>query len=484
MGLCLRQHIAIASAGIIAGVSGSAILTNPLWAQQWRVTPSLGVNSTFSDNINGATDGNEESDLVLTVTPGISVNGAGGRISLDFSYNPSYLYYTQGNGEDEFRHRLLGRSKVELIEQSVFVETQASISQQFVDSAAGVTDSADVLDSNNQTQVITFNINPEFRHHFGTWAESVTNYNFSFTHTDSDAVTSTDSQSASFVLSSGERFTSFKWDVSTSRSKSGENNERSNYRANVEYPFNRHISALAGAGYEVFDDDSLNSEPDGIIWNVGVRLNPGPRTQFTANYNDRFDDQFFSFEGSHKFGGNTNVNVSYTTNLTTSQGQLGEELANTSTNTSGQIIDPSTGLPFEAGDSSFGLTDNTFKQQRFQASVSGGRKRNSYSLQAFLETRETDATGADETVFGTSLRFSRKHTRKANSSVSFSYRNTDFGTVDGREDDFFTASASLSYRIFTDFNGSVAYNFSKRSSSVDSNDLTSNSLTVSLQKTF
>jgi uncharacterized protein (PEP-CTERM system associated) len=484
MGLCLRRHVTIAAASLVAGVYAATVPFAFAWAQEWRVTPDLSVIGTFSDNINNATEGSEKSDFVLTTSPGVSVTGSGGRISLSASYSPSYLHYFQGNGDSEFRHNLLGRSSVELIEQAVFVNAQASINQQFIDSSAGISQSPDFTSSSNQTQVTTFNINPEFRHHFGTWAESVTSYNFSFTHTDSDAITSTDSQSASFVLNSGDRFTNFSWSLSATRSKSGSSNEQSTYQADAEYPFSRKFSVLGGVGMETFDDSTLNDNPDGLIWNVGVRLTPGPRTSFEANYNERYDDQFISFQGDHKFGASTNVSVSYSTTLTNSQQLLGSQLASTQTGEGGVIIDPATGQPFLAGDSAFGLTDNTFKQQRFQASISSSRRRNTYGADAFLETRETDATGSDETVFGGSLRYSRTHTRKANSSLSLTYQNSDFGTADGREDDYFTASASFNYRIFTDFNGSVSYNFSKRSSSVESNDLMSNSLTVSLQKTF
>lgn len=484
MGLCTRRHVTIAAVGLAANVYAATVPFACAWAQNWRVTPSVSVVGTYSDNINNDTKGSEKSDFVVTTSPGIAITGSGGRISLSATYNPSYLYYTRGNGDNQFRHDLLGRSSIELIDQAVFINAQASINQQFINSGAGVSTIPSVTDSNNQTQVATFNINPEFRHHFGTWAESVTSYSFSFTHTDSDAITSTDTQSASFVLNSGERFTSFSWSLSADRSKSGSTEDRSTYNADVEYPFSRQFALLGGVGYEKIDDNTLTSEPGGLIWNVGVKLTPGPKTTFSANYNDRYDEQFFSFDGTHTFGASTNLSVSYTTTLTNSRQLLGQQLANTETGSGGVIIDPSTGQPFLAGDSAFGLTDNTFKQERFQASLNSSRRRNTYGAEAFLEKRETQATGSDETVFGGSLRYSRQHTRKANSSVSVSYQNTDFGTADGREDDLFTASASFNYRIFTDFNGSVSYNFSKRSSSVDSNDLMSNSLTVSLRKTF
>jgi uncharacterized protein (PEP-CTERM system associated) len=484
MGLRSRRHVTIAATGLAASVYAATVSFAPAWAQKWRVTPSVSVVGTFSDNINSDTEGSESSDFLISTSPGISINGSGGRISLSATYNPSYLHYTQGNGDNEFRHDLLGRSSIELIDQAVFVNTQASVNQQFIDSGAGISSTPQFTSSSNQTQVATFNINPEFRHHFGSWAESVTSYSFSFTHTDSDAINSTDSQSASFVLNSGKRFTSFSWALSADRSKSGSTSDRSTYKADVEYPFSRKVAVTAGVGLEMVEDDTLNDDPDGLIWDVGLRLTPGPRTEFSASYNDRYDEQFISFEGTHRFGATTSINVSYDTTLTNSRDLLGQQLANTQTNSGGVIIDPNTGLPFNAGNSAFGLTDNTFKQERFQASLNSSRRRNTYGADAFLEIRETEAEGAEETVLGGSLRYTRRHTRKADSSFSFSYQNTDFGTTDGREDDLFTASASFNYRIFTDFNGSVSYNFSKRSSSVDSNDLMSNTLTVSLQKTF
>ena len=53
-------------------------------AGDWTITPSIGVTEEFTDN-SGLNSDNEDrnSDFTTTVTPGLSIRGEGGRMSLN-----------------------------------------------------------------------------------------------------------------------------------------------------------------------------------------------------------------------------------------------------------------------------------------------------------------------------------------------------------------------------------------------------------------
>jgi uncharacterized protein (PEP-CTERM system associated) len=458
-------------------------MAHPAFAERWRITPSIGVQETFTDNVNGASSGQEQSEFVTTVTPGVSVRGSGGRVSLNFNYGLSYLDYLHDRGDDEFRNNLTGSSRVELFRDVLFLNARASVSQQFTNNTGAISES-ESNDLTNRTEVRAFSLNPVIRHHFGNWADSEASYTFNRFDSGSDSASNSSSNSASLRLNSGRRFTKFRWGVSTNRSESGADNAVQNVNGNLQYVVNRKISLLGGFGFEDITDSTLNSTPSGMIWNVGLRLTPGPRTSITVNYNDRYDTQFVSLDASHRLGARTNVSVRYSESIQTSQGVVAQQLDFLGINDDGVLIDTRTGLPFVGGDSAFGLTDNSFRQKQFNASLSGSRKRNTYAATAFREVRETDATGLTEIALGGSVSFGRRWTRKANSNFSLSYRNTDYGTADGREDDSINAAASFSYRIYKDVNGTITYNLSKRDSNVGDNDITENAVTLRLSKTF
>jgi uncharacterized protein (PEP-CTERM system associated) len=54
-------------------------------AESWRITPSIAVNETLTNNL-FLTSTNRTSDLVTGITPGISIDGQGARASLRLNY--------------------------------------------------------------------------------------------------------------------------------------------------------------------------------------------------------------------------------------------------------------------------------------------------------------------------------------------------------------------------------------------------------------
>ncbi len=458
------------------------------WAGEWRITPSLAVEETFTDNVAAAPEGQEKTDFVTSVSPGLSVRGSGGRVSLNFDYALQRLVFLKDSSRNEFRHSLAGNGSAEIAKDVLFLNAQASISQQTV-SNTGAVSASELNDNPNRQTVQTYSIGPIVRHRFGNWAEAEATYNFTRTDVGGEAVSDSNVNSARATLRSGTRFSRFLWSLTgsrseTSRSSGASDNSRTTTIADLEYVVSRKVSMLAGIGFEKLKDATLTTEPDGLIWDAGLRLRPGPRTSLVVTYNDRYDDTSVGVDASYLLGSSTRISLTYSESIQTTEGQLSQDLEFVGVDDSGTLIDTRTGLPFSAGDPAFGLTTNAFRQKRLSLSLSGSRRRNTFSLQGFRETRETDATGTEETSFGVTVGFSRRLSRRADTSLGVSYRNTDFGTADGREDDFYSVSAGFTYRISQGLNGALSYNLTKRDSTTGGNDLTENAVTVRVQKTF
>ena len=77
----------------LVGVTSCCLCAAVLAEGKWQVEPSLKVASIYSDNI--GLEPNGESDLVLEVSPGISVNRAGRRLSVNLDYSLQNFVYME-----------------------------------------------------------------------------------------------------------------------------------------------------------------------------------------------------------------------------------------------------------------------------------------------------------------------------------------------------------------------------------------------------
>ena len=67
--------------------------THPASAGEWTITPTLAVTETATDNVFLSSSG-EQSGFVTNVTPGIRIDGEGGRSKLHLDYQMNNLFYS------------------------------------------------------------------------------------------------------------------------------------------------------------------------------------------------------------------------------------------------------------------------------------------------------------------------------------------------------------------------------------------------------
>jgi len=497
---------AAAAAGVV-----SCALPGAALAGRWDFTPSVTVSETYTDNVglaggsartpsSAAPGGGEsKSDFITAVTPAISVRGSGTRLVLNADYSLSRRMYLHQTDRNEFRHALTGKGVAELWERVFFFDADATISDQLTESRALRSESpANVTE--NRTRTTSVQAGPRFLHHFGTFAntESKITYGKVFTNTGDQASavnlnsvgTASDSTTLteSFVMSSGRDFTRVLWAFSTEDSKTSYEGTRPssrsrNARADLTFVLNRHISLLGGIGWERIEDDTLDEQPSGLIWNAGTRLTPGRRTSFQINYNERFDSNFVSFEGTYIITSRTQLSVSYSESIETPQQRLQRDLSFIGVDEFGQIIDTRTGLPFDPTSSPFGLQEGTSRVKNYRANLTGSRGRNGFGLSIYQSERETDATDETESTIGGNLSWSRTLTTRTSGSVGLNYYSIEYQPED-RTDDNISANVGLTYHLSPDADLSFIVYYTRRDSTDQGFDSTERSATVSLRKVF
>lgn len=479
------------AAAVVMSMAGWAISIGPAVAGEWTFTPGVSVSEEYSDNANLANDEDPErnSDLITTISPGISIAGTGGRVNLNLDYSLNQVIFKNGTGNDQLRNNLAATGRIELWDRVFFLEGQASIARQVVDNAAADTDTAAGENSDNRTTTKNFNITPVFLHHFGTWMETESRTSYEVALVEANEVSNTRTLSSSFVANSGRRFQRLQWAVSLNQDKTirdggSPSSKTLNGNVNLTYVWSRMLSLFSDVGYERIDDDTLTNKPRGIIWDVGFLLNPGPRTSLRFSVGDRFDTTTYSFEGSHQLSSRTSITASFNQSIEITTNQTNDDLSFVIVGPNGGLIDSRTRLPFDPSTSEFGLQDDAVRTKTFRLNFNGSRRRNSFNGGVNWRSQKTDATGVEEIVYGANLNFSRTLTPRTTASVNASYEVTDFGNISNREDYQVSAGFQVSYQINENTNANFNFSHTERGSTDETVEFRENAVTVNLSRSF
>jgi uncharacterized protein (PEP-CTERM system associated) len=292
-------------------------LAVPVQAESWQITPTIAVNETLTNNL-FLTSTNKTSDLVTAITPGISIDGKGGRASLRLSYGFTQQLYARESSQNNHQNSLSAIGSLEAIENWLFIDATGTISQQYI-SAFGQTSQSIANVNNNQTETSYYSISPHIKGTFLSSAEYLLRYRAAITRSDSAYSGSTNSVAVNAnalssqgdlnssewlgTLSGNTRWSGLGWGLEASRLTNdytgGRNYEDTRYQAGLNYRFNPQFRVSAFAGQESQNYVSVNQETHtthgfGFVWA------PGPRTELSANNTYRFFGNSYDINFRHR----------------------------------------------------------------------------------------------------------------------------------------------------------------------------------------
>lgn len=465
-------------------------------AEQWRVTPRLTVEEAYNSNIDLAPKGQEKSDFVTSVSPGVAVRGTGRRLSLNFDYDPQQVFFAHTSDRNQFRQRFRGLTNAELLEQLLFFEANGSVNQQFTNNT-GAIGGTTLTASRNLNTVQTYSLGPVLRNHLGTFADTETRYTYSLFKVDGgDSLSDSTQNALSFIARSGRDFTSLAWTLNLNGSNmertggsaasfNGTKTERRLALLDTQYALDSTWSLLGGVGYETIDDPTLIDSHDGPIWNGGFQFKPNSVSTFRFTAGQRFGGANYNGSLDYVLNQNTRFRGSYTQSVNTSQALAFQDLNNLGLSQSGGLINNQTGQPFLPGDPRFGVTNSAFKQDRFALGVEHTTPRNRYNLDIFDEVRTFDSEVQNNTHSrGIILGFNRSLTPLLSFNVGASYSVSTFENQGSRQDDFYTATSGLSYRLSDTADLRLNYRHTARKSDAANSDIIEDFVALSLTKSF
>ncbi|MHB1372444.1 MAG: TIGR03016 family PEP-CTERM system-associated outer membrane protein [Thauera sp.] len=288
----------VAASIVLAAAPGAAS------AQSVRVSPTLDTELTWTDNVNAERNGRD--DMILEVSPGISVSRTGGRLTGGLTASFRNLMYAQETDQNTSFLSLNGSGTYEAIEDMLFIDAAAGISRSNLSAFSG-RGPGDPLGVSEDNETRTWSISPRVESdlRFGEAGRGSVRYSSrGFSSKEGGLGDQSVSQwDVSLSDPGGFRFlgwgvaysrTDTDGDTSTSRS-STEEVIRGTLFANISPQFR-----MRGiVGYET-NDYSSGNETNSDIVGGGIDWYPTDRTAISATVEDRFFGRGYDVSFNHR----------------------------------------------------------------------------------------------------------------------------------------------------------------------------------------
>ncbi|MDD5330806.1 MAG: TIGR03016 family PEP-CTERM system-associated outer membrane protein [Sulfuricella sp.] len=502
---------------LLACSAATLLLAGSAGAVEWTVTPNLMLGETYTDNVRLAPRGQEQSDFISQINPGISLRGVGPRLSLTANYQLQTLFYADQSSSNTFNHMLNAVANAELVDNLFYLDARAGISQQNISLlGAQAADNANL--TGNRTEVRTLSLSPYLRKRFGIMASGEARYTHETVDTAAAGLNS-QADRVNLRLDSGPAFGRFGWGVNYAKDKTDfaglqENTEREVYSGRLSYLLRPGLTVLGTAGRETNDYLFSGPSPEGSFWTAGFSWAITPRTELDASVGHRFFGDTHALGFSHR-SRRTVWSVNYSQDITTTQSQF---FVPTSLDTAGYlnmlftaaIPDPAlrqqfvenfmvqAGIPASLFNPLNFLTNQTFLEKKLVATLALNGARNTVVLNAFDQIRDAATIGAVTSVFlgrndftqsahieqrGGSAIWNFRFAPRTSLNVSGGYSRSNFRDI-GREDRDKFLKVGVTRQIEPKMTASLDFRRLQRDSNVGTSDYIENAVLLTLYMTF
>ncbi len=254
----------------------------------FQLTTSLGANLTLTNNVNlTATD--KQSDLILGLFPGIQVAAQGGRIRGYLDYTLGAYLYANEQEDSNFYNTLNAAVNAELWENRLFLDANASISQQFIDPFG--TQSADPsLNNANQTEVTTISVAPYLKGQIAGQVDYLARALYSYTDSGTSAASNSTYYGGILSLNGSTRWQRLTWGLNASYRRIDFSEGRNEYDqlswATLRYAITPELQASLRGNYERSNLTSLQGTTN-AGFGGGITWTPSPRTRLVLEADQR-----------------------------------------------------------------------------------------------------------------------------------------------------------------------------------------------------
>ena len=271
----------------------------------WRFGSSIGVDETYSDNINLSPAGRERSDFVTSIVPSLTVTRFGPRLTTTLSYQPQLLLYANGTNGTQFRNSLNAIANGSVIENFLFFDAAANISQQNI-SPFGTQAANTVNGSTNRAETRNYTFGPTLQSRYDRDLQYSAGYRYSQSNADSGAYATSHTSTlfGQFQSSTSFRDVGFGGAVNRTDQEYGGINEivTESVNGNVTYVLQPTLHLQGNVGYDRNRYPTTGqAELQGVSYSGGFNWQPSHHTSVNAQVGHRY------------FGPTANVSIQQTT---------------------------------------------------------------------------------------------------------------------------------------------------------------------------
>jgi uncharacterized protein (PEP-CTERM system associated) len=259
-------------------------------ARSFFVTPSVSVGATLTDNVR-LSETNPQSELILRFTPAIQIGGQSGRVRGFLGYAGTVSLYARDQESGSFSNSLNAGVNAEVVENWLFVDAFANISQQFI-SPFGTQSSDPSLINDNSTEVFTFGITPFITGQVAGVVNYRASVTYSVTNSGTSAAPGSQTWGGDLSIDGSTRFPKLGWGItSTYREYNFSNSDEATTDlftvASLNYAVTPYLRVSARANSET--SNLVNQEKrTSTGWGAGLYWSPSPRTNLSMTKDQRF----------------------------------------------------------------------------------------------------------------------------------------------------------------------------------------------------
>lgn len=491
-------------AGALAVIAAAAWAT-PVHAIEWRFEPGVDASVTLTDNAGHAATDKDEA-VIFRVAPGFTLRSEKSpRVQAGMRYGLSGVARFGDDQSDDLLHTLNANGKAELVDDFLFIEGSARVSQELID-LLGSQASAET-DASNRATVGTYSLSPYVQKRLGTFANATARYTASGAIFENDVASTSRVNAFAAGLASGTRFDDLSWalDYSIRDARNRDDIDTTFERASVTlgYALTRKLRVFGTVGEEWNDYPALpGTDIDGPFYSVGMGWAPTRRTGIEVAAGERSYGKTYSLSASHRTR-TTNWSLSYAEDVS----DLTQFLQ-----TSGMVYDylcvgadgnlvliqdwpyafpPATSGCFAFGGTPgllFDLRSGVFVAKTLRGSVAWALRKTTYSLSYSDSRRDYTASGIEDRtrVLGLNAAYRMSPHTTANAGLSLTRTQMSPTTLSpvARDDDLVSLSLGVSHTFAERLSGALTFRHSQRNSNVASSDYDENSLTASVSLRF
>ena len=302
-----RYGLRYQNAGTLQLLAGGLIavtLVAPASATEvWTVVPKLMLTESYSDNVTLNQASSSQGGWVTEAVPGLFIEHKGARAYLYVNYELHHFFYDKQSQSDRTQNLLSSNARIEAIDNWLFVDALANISQQNR-SAFGPSTASDSLGaSSNRVETSTYQVAPNIRGRLSNYANYQARVSGTQSHTGDGALPDTKTTDWTGQIKSVPSTARIGWSIDGNslifRNDVVGKREDSRIRGSIIFEIDPQLRFSVSGGREI-TNYSTPAKTATATSGVGIEWSPTSRTRIAAVQERRFFGNGHIYFFSHR----------------------------------------------------------------------------------------------------------------------------------------------------------------------------------------